>query len=93
LAEAVKGFEERSRRFTWQPFSRDVISGFEFRGVYGNGADFAGQAFMSQQRLCEFIVEFENTPWAEIPAVVRTSLDSFQSTGSNPRSRAKLKIA
>ena len=84
VTEAVKGLERWSRRFRWQPFSHDDISGVEFRGVYANGVDFAGHAFMAQNHLCEFIAEFASSPWEEIPAMVRTSLYSFRSTANSP---------
>ena len=74
----VKGLESRSQRFRSQPFSRDTISGIEFRGVYENGADFAGQAFTTSRYLCEFMAEFPTADWETMPAVVRRSLDSVR---------------
>ncbi len=75
---SVKDLEQQSVRFRRQPFFRGSINGLEFRGVYATGVDFAGQTFMTQRYLCQFIAEFPNTAWETIPPAVRKSLDSLR---------------
>jgi hypothetical protein len=86
---SVKGLENLSQRFRSQPFARGSINGTEFRGIYANGAEFAGQAFTTPRYLCEFLAEFPKTTWETIPTVVRKAFDSVRIHAAQKRSASQ----
>ena len=77
-SSVVKGLQGLSLGFRSNAFSRHSIDGVEFRGVYANGAHYAGEAFMIPQYFCEFLSEFPKSGHGTVPAAVRRSFDSVR---------------
>lgn len=86
--DAVETETDRLRRssvkFERKPFSLGSLQGLDVRGVNKDGKDYAGRIFMSQGFLCHFTADFPHQDGNEIPAVVRSSFDSFQPGAAPP---------
>jgi tetratricopeptide (TPR) repeat protein len=84
VSSTVKRLQEASLELRSQDFTRGELSGLEYRGIWANGAHFAGRTFLARGPLCQLMAEFPERPLDSTPDDVRKSFDSFEPGSLQP---------
>ena len=82
MLEALK--KRVGQYFQSEPFSHGAVQGSQFQTNNTHGARIAGQIFIAEGQLCQFLAQLDESPSLDIPTKVSESFASFR-----PRPKVK----